>query len=247
MKIHWWLCLYSATEPLERVIPWPSAQDHVSLSWFAAQHFQFDTSKPPHLCDPANWVCPWPVPKPSTVQKAGRAGQGRAGQATPYSGSCTPVFGTLPHSEASNPAPAVGRGGHWLRLPPPARVAGRACSAGASLPRLLPRPGGLRGGLHHFRGRGARERAGPSSAGAAPAASAPRHWTAPGRRRLRGAERRPGQGGAVRCGAGGGRDPSRAGPGAGRLQDAPQAGGHVAGAVAVGKPGARLPEARGQR
>lgn len=176
-----------------------------------------------------------------------RAGQGRAGQATPYSGSCTPVFGTLPHSEASNPAPAVGRGGHWLRLPPPARVAGRACSAGASLPRLLPRPGGLRGGLHHFRGRGARERAGPSSAGAAPAASAPRHWTAPGRRRLRGAERRPGQGGAVRCGAGGGRDPSRAGPGAGRLQDAPQAGGHVAGAVAVGKPGARLPEARRQR
>lgn len=56
------------------VIPWPSAQDQVSLSCFAAQHFPFDTSKPPHLCGPADRVCRWPVPKPSTVQKVGRAG-----------------------------------------------------------------------------------------------------------------------------------------------------------------------------
>lgn len=89
-----------------------------------------------------------------------KGGQGRPPHPTPFSGSRTPVFGTPPHSEASNPAPAAGRGSQWLRLPPPKRVAGRACSAGAALPRLLPRPGGLRGGLHHFRGRGARRKRG---------------------------------------------------------------------------------------
>lgn len=239
-KNHRWLCLHCVIPPRGNGLHRPKWL--IGLPYRAG--FRFYSSK--SVCSPA--LLTWPKTQAFPLEVLPGGGASRWDSPAACSQS-SPAAAALP-------LPRRREGGKGLRLPGPrersgARMLRRPRPSPVSSPPPPPGAGGGDGdGLHHFCGRGDEGPSGlPERRGRLrSAASAPRRWTAPGGRRLRGARGR-GRGRARRAGAPAGRNPRRWARLAlrGQRQDVPQAGGRGAGAVAAGKPGAWLPETSGQR